>query len=106
MGNKPSSPPPPPPPPPHIDKCSICHVGMRALLHTAATMPCASAAGTIELGCQAVAVSTFESGVGEVLEPVCGIIPYAFTAGCKEAASNPETPWAHYVLKNACSHLC
>jgi hypothetical protein len=91
---------------PHIDKCSLCHKGMRDLMKPVEKMECEGASTLVEMGCQAFAVFNMEDGIGEVLEPVCDIVPAAFTEGCKEAASNDKIPWNHYVLKNACKHLC
>ena len=69
-------------------------------------MGCEEAGGVAEAGCQVFAIANLEDGIGETLEPVCSVLPFAFEVGCKVA--NEEHKWSTFVKNAACkkAQLC
>ncbi len=99
MGNKtPSS---------KLSECGDCHKVVGTLLGPLENKTCRSAAIGSEIVCQTAAAANIVDGLDVMLEPICDVLPVAFTFGCDKAEKS-KTPnkWVNYVTDKTCQPMC
>ena len=95
MGNKPNKPAHP--------LCGVCHKGVELLTDAAGDAACEEAIGIMEGACQGIAASNMLDGIGETIEPVCGVLGVAGTVACVSATHmGAPNKWKDILKDKAC----